>query len=91
MRIRKDGTRIEVESTISPVIDASGQVVGASAISRDITERKRVEAALRESEARYRDLFENATDLIATVDLDVAPDRRQQGVRPDARLHAARS
>ena len=70
VRVQKDGTRIEVESTISPVVDDSGRVVGASSISRDITERKRVDAALRLSEARYRDLFENATDLIAMVDLD---------------------
>ena len=70
VRMRKDGTRIEVESTISPVMDASGRVIGASSISRDITERKSVEAALRTSEARYRELFENATDLIATVDLE---------------------
>lgn len=70
VRVRKDGTLIEVESSISPIIDESGRVVGASAISRDISERKRVYAALRESEARYRDLFENATDLIAIVDLE---------------------
>jgi PAS domain S-box-containing protein len=69
-RIRKDGTLVEVESTVSPVTDAAGRVVGASAISRDVSGRKRAEETLRASEARYRDLFENATDLIATVDLE---------------------
>jgi two-component system cell cycle sensor histidine kinase/response regulator CckA len=70
VRLRKDGTQIEVASTVSPIADASGRIVGASSISRGIGERKRAEAALRRSEARYRDLFENATDLIATVDLE---------------------
>jgi PAS domain S-box-containing protein len=46
-RVTKDGRRIEVANTISPLVDATGRVVGASKIARDITERKRVEA-LRE-------------------------------------------
>jgi two-component system cell cycle sensor histidine kinase/response regulator CckA len=70
VRVRKDGVEIEVASTVSPIADASGRITGASSISRGIGERKRAEAALRQSEARYRELFENATDLIATVDLE---------------------
>ncbi|HEY3897492.1 MAG TPA: PAS domain S-box protein [Chthoniobacter sp.] len=55
-RIRKDGRLIDVSVTISPVYDSEGRVVAASKIARDITEQKRAEAALRNSEARIRDL-----------------------------------
>jgi signal transduction histidine kinase/ActR/RegA family two-component response regulator len=47
VRVRKDGTRVEVSLTISPVKDARGKVIGSSKIARDITARKRQEAALR--------------------------------------------
>ena len=42
--IRKDGKHIDVESTISPIIGAAGEIVGSSSITRDITERKRSQA-----------------------------------------------
>jgi PAS domain S-box-containing protein len=43
VRQRKDGRRVEVSLTVSPIIDATGKVVGASKIARDITQRKRTE------------------------------------------------
>jgi PAS domain S-box-containing protein len=46
VRQRKDGTLIEISLTVSPIRGADGSVVGASGISRDITERKRSEAQL---------------------------------------------
>jgi PAS domain S-box-containing protein len=46
-RIRKDGCRIEVSVSISPIRDSTGAVAGASVITRDITEEKRAEAMLR--------------------------------------------
>ena len=48
-RIRKDGTRVQVSVTVSPLRSASGAVIGASAIGRDVTEKRRADAALREA------------------------------------------
>jgi len=56
VRVRKDGTRLEISLTISPVRDAAGKIIGASKIARDISARKRVERELHESEQRFRTL-----------------------------------
>jgi PAS domain S-box-containing protein len=52
VRLAKDGRRIDVSLTISPIRDAQGKVVGASKVARDITERKRIEANLRTADRR---------------------------------------
>ncbi|MEO7294941.1 MAG: PAS domain S-box protein, partial [Candidatus Limnocylindria bacterium] len=68
VRVTKDGRRLDISLTISPIRDDEGDVVGVSKIARDITERTRNAAALRESEARHRFLgglttaTQNATD-----------------------------
>jgi PAS domain S-box-containing protein len=59
VRMRKDGTFLDISVTISPIKDSAGQVVGASKVARDITDKKRAERALRASEDRLRTLAEN--------------------------------
>ncbi|HYF38670.1 MAG TPA: PAS domain S-box protein [Gemmatimonadales bacterium] len=49
VRRRKDGARVNISLTISPIFDASGRIIGASSIQRDITERMRAEEAMRQA------------------------------------------
>ena len=68
VRVRKDGTRIDVAITSSPVRDAGGTIVGASKIVRDITHAKATARALEHSEVRSRGIVDSAMDAIITVD-----------------------
>jgi PAS domain S-box-containing protein len=52
VRVTKDGRHIDISLTISPIRDASGRIIGASKVARDITARKRAEEALRETDRR---------------------------------------
>jgi PAS domain S-box-containing protein len=56
VRLRKDGTALDISLSISPVRNSAGKVIGASKIARDVTARKRVERELHESEQRFRKL-----------------------------------
>jgi len=53
-----------------PVRDERGSLIGIVEIVTDITERRRAEEAMRQSEQRYRELFENANDIIFILDFD---------------------
>ena len=68
VRRAKDGHLVDVSLTVSPIKDATGQVVGASAIARDISARKRADTALRTSEARWRSIIDSAVDGIIVID-----------------------
>jgi PAS domain S-box-containing protein len=56
IRLRKDGTALDISLSISPVRDSAGKIIGASKIASDISGRKRVERELHESEQRFRTL-----------------------------------
>jgi PAS domain S-box-containing protein len=56
VRVTKDGRTLDISLMISPIRDASGRVVGASKVARDITQRKQAERLLRQNEERMRQL-----------------------------------
>ncbi len=70
VRQRKDGTLLDVSLTVSPVRDDSGRIIGASKIARDITDRKRAEAQLRNSERQLQDLLAAIPAAIYTTDVN---------------------
>jgi PAS domain S-box-containing protein len=67
----KDGRTIWVENSLSFMRDENGDPVGILGISRDITERKAMEEALRESEKRYRLIADNTADNIWIMGMDL--------------------
>jgi len=66
-RINKDGTKIWVSLTVSPVKNTEGDITGASTIARDITDRKKAESALSAANAYNRSLIEASLDPLVTI------------------------
>ena len=65
-RVRKDGSRFSVEGAVTAMRDESGALNGYSKVAHDVTDRKRAEEALRQSEARFRTLAEGLPQLVWT-------------------------
>src|SRR5205085_3772346 len=67
---RKDGSDLWAIVCATPILDEHGAFTGSLSMLTDITERKHIEQELRKSEERYRDLVENAHDIIYSHDLE---------------------
>ncbi|MGN6530315.1 MAG: PAS domain S-box protein [Ginsengibacter sp.] len=67
-RLLKDGNLIDISLTISPIKDPSGKIIGISKIARDITEAKKAEALLKQSEKLFRMLAQSLPQLVWVTD-----------------------
>ncbi|NOU47671.1 MAG: PAS domain S-box protein [Bacteroidales bacterium] len=67
---RKDGTEFPIEISSSPVRNEAGEIIALIGIATDITERKRMEAALESSKEQYRVLVENQGEGLGQVDVN---------------------
>jgi two-component system sensor kinase FixL len=68
VRRTRAGRLLTVSLTVSPILDVTGRILGASAIARDITESRRIHAAFDASEERYRSVVDSAVDAIIVID-----------------------
>jgi len=90
--VRADGTAIWVRSNARALRDADGELAGYEGTVEDVTDRKRAEDALRESDERFRSLVQNASDMISILDADgtvryQSPSTiRLLGYEPDERI-----
>jgi PAS domain S-box-containing protein len=68
--IRKDGTHGFAETSVSPLRNDKGEIIGFRSVGRDITERKQTEEKLRQSRERYRALFDSSVTGTLVVDAE---------------------
>ncbi len=71
LRVRKDGSQFYVSISISPLRDLQGNVVGSSAIARDITERKRAEAEIQKLNAELEDRVQQRTSELEVANKEL--------------------
>jgi PAS domain S-box-containing protein len=89
VRMRRDGGRVDVSLSISPIRAATGEIVGASKVAHDITESRRTQAALNQEVEERRRIFETSQDLILVTDpagnfVQVSPSSMSiLGIRPE--------
>src|SRR4029453_4155271 len=67
VRRRKDGSLLDISLTVSPVRDASGHIIGASKIARDVTERSRLEEKTKEQAKSLADLHQRKDEFLAVL------------------------
>ncbi len=70
IRVRKDGSKLHISLTISPIRDGDGRIVGASKIARDISERRQAEVALSHRHAQFETLLNQSPVGVYLVDSD---------------------
>ncbi|MDD1523228.1 MULTISPECIES: PAS domain S-box protein [Bradyrhizobium] len=89
VRLRKDGTPVEISLGLSPIKGPAGEVIGASGSARSLTEARRAERALQNQLEERRQIFETSQDLIMVMDArahvaQISPSSQTiLGYRPD--------
>ena len=73
VRLRKDGSPVEVSLSISPIKAPSGATIGISKVARDITDSNSTRQALRQQTEERRRIFETSQDLILVTDPEGVP------------------
>ncbi|MGE5816858.1 MAG: CHASE domain-containing protein [Deltaproteobacteria bacterium] len=85
LRIRKDGTRVNVSLTLSLVKDSAGKIVGVASVSSDITARKRAETQLQQHrEAVARRLHDSVLQTLTAIGMHLELAQIQLSENPDA-------
>jgi PAS domain S-box-containing protein len=87
VRRRKDGSLLDISLTVSPIVDSQGRIIGASKVARDITERKRQEALVRQLSAPVLQVREQ----VLLLPLVGVVDEERAALLRDRLLHAIRA